>query len=93
MRITFDPAKRELTLHERGLDFGEAAEVFATEVATRLDARLDYGELRYVTAGFLGGRMVVLVWTPRGDARHVISMRHAHAREQRRWQERMGRSG
>ena len=26
--ITFDPAKRDWTLHERGLDFADAAEVF-----------------------------------------------------------------
>ncbi|WP_425388002.1 hypothetical protein [Azospirillum halopraeferens] len=27
-------------------------------------------------------RMVVLVWTPRGDARRIISMRKANDREQ-----------
>ena len=29
MRITFDPAKRDKTLAERGLDFADAALVFA----------------------------------------------------------------
>jgi len=29
MRITFDPAKRKKTLAERGLDFADAALVFA----------------------------------------------------------------
>lgn len=85
MRITYDPAKRDLTLQERGLDFAAAAEVFAGEIGTRLDDRFDYGEDRFITAGFLADRMVVLVWTPRGDARHIISMRYAHVREQRRW--------
>ena len=93
MRITFDPDKREATLTGRGLDFAEAVEVFAAELATAEDRRSDYGEDRFVTAGFLRGRMVVVVWTPRGDARHVISMRYAHAREHRRWQDRVGRSG
>jgi uncharacterized DUF497 family protein len=36
-------------------------------------------------------RMVVLVWTPRGAARHVISMRKANDREQRRYEDRLGR--
>ena len=29
MEITFDPAKRDLTLKNRGLDFADAAKVFA----------------------------------------------------------------
>jgi uncharacterized protein len=29
MKITFDPAKRAITLSDRGLDFADAAEVFA----------------------------------------------------------------
>jgi uncharacterized protein len=29
VRITFDPAKRAATLEHRGLDFADAAEVFA----------------------------------------------------------------
>jgi uncharacterized DUF497 family protein len=29
VRITYDPAKREKTLRERGLDFADAAEVLA----------------------------------------------------------------
>jgi uncharacterized DUF497 family protein len=40
----------------------------------------------------LTDRMVVLVWTPRGEARHIISMRKANDREQRRYEDRLGRS-
>jgi hypothetical protein len=29
----------------------------------RFDDRFDYGEVRSISAGFLGGRMVVVVWT------------------------------
>lgn len=90
MQITYDPAKRDLTLRERGLDFEDAAVVFAGEIAMRADQRFDYGEDRFITAGSLAGRMVVVVWTPRGDARHVISMRYAHGREQRRWHDHLG---
>jgi uncharacterized protein len=28
-------------------------------------------------------RMVMVVWTPRGNARHVISMRYCNARERK----------
>ncbi len=90
MRITFDPAKRERALAERGLDFAVASEVFAGDHLTLEDDRRDYGERRFITIGRLAGRMVVLVWTPRGDARHVISMRKANEREQGRYRDRLG---
>ena len=35
------------------------------------DARRDYGETRYQTVGFPADRMVMIVWTPRDEARHV----------------------
>jgi hypothetical protein len=75
-------AKRERTLRERGLDFEWAEEVFAGPAFDREDARRDYGESRIITVGYLRERMVVLVWTARGDGRHFISMRKANDREQ-----------
>jgi len=85
MKITFDPAKRDWTLRERKLDFAWATEVFAGRVFQHEDSRRDYGEIRNITVGFLRGRMVVLVWTPRGNDRHVISMRKANEREKRHY--------
>ncbi|WP_349627421.1 BrnT family toxin [Rhodopseudomonas palustris] len=41
----------------------------------------DYGELRIITVGLLRGRMVIVVWTPRSEARHIFSMRKANDRE------------
>jgi uncharacterized DUF497 family protein len=64
MKITFDPSKRDLTLKHRALDFARAGEVFAGRTMTVLDDRFDYGEVRFITAGYLGNRMVVAVWTP-----------------------------
>jgi uncharacterized DUF497 family protein len=52
-----------------------------------------FGETRFITAGFLDGRLVVMVWTPRGKARHVMSMRYAHAKEQKLWNEEIDRQG
>jgi uncharacterized DUF497 family protein len=81
MRITCNQAKREQTLRTRGLDLRRAREVFAGPHFTRVDERYDYGEVRFVTLGWLDGRLVVFVWTVRGVARRVISMRHCHDRE------------
>jgi uncharacterized protein len=72
MRITYNRRKRDKTLAKRGLDFRRAKEVFDGAHLTPEDDRIDYGELRYITVGWLDSRLVVLAWTPRGRARRVI---------------------
>jgi uncharacterized protein len=90
MVVTFDAAKRARTLRERALDFADAEKVLSGRRFTREDERQDYGEKRYITVGLLAGRMVVVVWTPRGEARHVISMRKANEREKKRYEKNLG---
>jgi uncharacterized DUF497 family protein len=85
MVITYDPAKRESTLRERGLDFERATEVFDGPTIDIPDLRREYGELRINSIGYMSGRMVFVCWTRRGDDRHIISMRKANAREQARY--------
>jgi uncharacterized DUF497 family protein len=85
MAIVFDPAKRARTLAGRGLDFADAEGVIDGAVWEFVDDRTDYGEVRVTTIGFLRERMVVVVWTQRGEDRHVISMRKANDREQTRY--------
>jgi uncharacterized protein len=90
VKIAYDAAKRAWTLDHRGLDFEDAGEVFASLEFTVEDDRRDYGETRFTTYGLLGERLVVLIWTPRDEARHIISMRKANEREKRRYESRMG---
>ena len=90
MEIDCDPDKRDKAMTERGLEFARAGEVFAAHHFTAEDLRDDYSEPRYITAGKLDGRMVVLVWTPRGEARRIISMRKANEREQSRYAQLLG---
>ena len=82
MKIEFDAAKREATLAERGLDMSRAGEIFEGDTITIVDNRKDCGEARYITIGFLSARMVMVVWTPRGRNRRIISLRKANDREQ-----------
>jgi uncharacterized DUF497 family protein len=84
MKVSFDPQKRDQTLAERGLDFADAALVFAGVTLELEDTRKDYGEKRIICYGHLAGRMVVVGYTPRGAVRHVFSMRKANEREQAR---------
>lgn len=90
MRIEFDAVKQSKTLAERGLDFADAAQVFAGRHFTAQDEREDYDEPRFITIGMLHADSVVLVWTPRGDARRVISMRKANEREKARYARHLG---
>jgi uncharacterized DUF497 family protein len=89
MRITYDPAKRLKTLAERKVDFDDARGIFAGVTFDFRDDRKDYGEVRMVTIGRIDGRMMVVVWTPRGNARHIISMRKANEREEARYAQRL----
>ena len=84
MRVTFDSAKREKTLAERGLDFADASLVFAGVTIEVEDTRRSYGETLIICYGLLEGRIVVLGYTPCGADRHVFSMRKANEREQAR---------
>jgi uncharacterized DUF497 family protein len=84
MRITFDPVKRAKTLTERGLDFADAALIFAGVTVEIEDTRKNYGERRVICYGLLAGRVVVVGYTPRGADRHVFSMRKANEREKAR---------
>ena len=71
-------------LLERGLDFADAAQVFAGPTFEAEDQRHDYGEKRVICFGLLSERLVVVGYTPRGADRHVFSMRKANDREQAR---------
>ncbi len=80
--IDFDPGKRASNLSKHGLDLADAEAVFAGAAFTRPDDRRNYGEQRFVTVGYLNGRMVVIAWTPRDGCQRVINMRKANEREQ-----------
>lgn len=90
MEITYDPRKRLTTLAERKLDFENAREVFAGATFHFRDTRTDYGEARIVTIGRVNGRMMVVVWTQRGNAHHIISMRKANEREEAKFAHQLG---
>lgn len=84
VKITYDPDKRDKTFAERGLDFEDAAIVFAGTTLEIEDTRKDYGEVRMICYGYLQERLVVIGYAPRGEERHVFSMRKGNAREKKR---------
>jgi uncharacterized protein len=65
-------------LRKHRIDLAELEPVFDAPMVTVEDNRESYGELRLQSLGMWRGRVVFLVWTPRGDdTAHLISCRYA----------------
>ncbi|MDD2947980.1 MAG: BrnT family toxin [Rugosibacter sp.] len=81
MEISFDAAKSERNEIERGLPFTLVEQLDWSAALIEEDVRKDYGERRYRALGFIGDRLHAVVFTPRADKVHVISLRKANQRE------------
>jgi uncharacterized DUF497 family protein len=80
--ITWDEAKRRENIRKHSIDLSELEPVFDNAMISVEDARQSYGELRLQSLGIWHGRVVFLVWTPRGDdTAHLISCRYADRKE------------
>jgi uncharacterized protein len=80
--ITWDETKRRENIRKHGLDLADLESVFDLPMISVEDARQSYGELRLQSLGLWQGRVVFLVWTPRGDeTAHIISCRYADRKE------------
>jgi uncharacterized DUF497 family protein len=90
MEISFDPAKDERNIRERGLSFVLVEQLDWSRAVIEQDKRKDYGERRFLVVGFIGARLHVVVFTPRAGKVHVISLRKANKREVK-WYEQASR--
>ena len=81
MEIEFDPAKRELTLKDRGPDFLDAPRLFEGRSLAVVDDRVDYADVRFISYGSIGDTAIALVWTDRDGVMRIISMRRMHQEE------------
>ena len=85
--ISFDPAKSLRNEVERGLPFSLAFELEWTTALVNEDLRKDYGERRFLLLGHIHGRLHAMVFTPRDDKAHIISLRKANAREVKHYEQ------
>lgn len=90
MRITFDPAKNDWNVAERGLSFDLVADLEWETAVSVEDTRKDYGERRLRVLALFDGRLHVAVITQRGDAIHVISFRKANRKEVKWYEQEKG---
>tara|TARA_B100001105_G_scaffold226071_1_gene195865 strand:+ start:72 stop:344 length:273 start_codon:yes stop_codon:yes gene_type:complete len=85
VRFTFDPAKSERNVVERGLPFTLVVEFDWSSALIAEDTRKMYPERRFQALGRIGEHLHMLVFTPRGDSLHVISLRRCNRRERTRY--------
>ncbi|AME23351.1 hypothetical protein AX768_15275 [Burkholderia sp. PAMC 28687] len=81
MDITFDAAKSASNMEKHGVGLDQARQFEWSDVMFYVDTRRDYKELREVGFGVISERLYCVVFTQRGDAMHIISMRKANKRE------------
>ena len=79
MGITYDPAKDERNIRERGLSFERAADFdFETALIGNYSRN---GEIRRIAVGYLDKRLHLLCYIPKLDGIRVISFRKTNKRE------------
>ncbi|MFO7655323.1 MAG: BrnT family toxin [Candidatus Krumholzibacteriia bacterium] len=88
MRIEWDPRKAAANLRKHGVRFSDAEAVLFDPVALTRDDPGSRREARFVTVGTdVLGRVVVVVYTYRGEAIRLISARRATGREWAQYEE------
>jgi len=81
MDITFDPSKDASNQAKHGVSLALAAMLDWPNVMAGVDDRRDYREVREIGFGVIGDRLYCVVFTQRGHAMHIISLRKANKRE------------
>ncbi len=85
MSFEWDHNKATINLDKHGVDFVDAATVFDDSNAVTIDDP-DHNEERFVTIGMDAyGRILVVVYTWRGNVIRIISARKATKYEQKQY--------
>lgn len=82
MSYQWDPAKAERNLMKHGIEFADAVAVLEDEHALWREDAGDWEEDRYIAVGMDHlGRILIVVFTIRGDVIRLISARRATKNE------------
>jgi len=82
MKFQFDPAKAKSNRKKHGVSFADAENVFYDPFAIHQEDTFVEGEERWMGLGMGNtGRILVVVYTYRGDELRLISVRYATGRE------------
>lgn len=87
LKYDWDPGKAAANKAKHGLAFEDAEAFDWTTALVAGDRRADYGEPRFKALGFIDDRLCVMIFTERGDAVRIISLRRANAQERKSYGE------
>ncbi len=88
MAYVWDPAKSKANLKKHGVTFADAVIALEDEFALTVSDPEAQGEDRFVSMGSdPAGRILVTVYTHRGDVIRIISTRTASHGERKRYEE------
>jgi uncharacterized protein len=80
MKFEFDRAKSDANLSKHGIDFEQAQALWNDPWILEAPAKTE-DEPRLLSIGKIEGKHWAAVWTPRGDAVRIISVRRARKEE------------
>jgi uncharacterized protein len=82
MRFEFDPAKSAVNKAKHGIDFVEAQALWLDDGLEEVLSKASVtNEWRFLAIGRIDGRHWTAVWTLRGDAIRIISVRRSRKEE------------
>ena len=83
----FDPDKDAANIVKHGLSLVEGEGVLNDPLGLTVEDESSVGESRWITVGMnAGGEVLVVVWTERGAAERLISVRRATAKERKNYE-------
>jgi uncharacterized DUF497 family protein len=86
VEFEWDPAKARENLRVHGIDFADAVGVFEDEDALTIEDLYAEGEQRFLTLGMdVLGRLLVVVYTYRGEKTRLISAWKASRRQEKQY--------
>ena len=90
IRATWDPRKASANLRKHGVRFSDAEGALYDPMALAREDRASEGERRFVAIGMDHlARLVVVVFSPRGESAQLISARRATRKERQQYAQRI----
>ena len=93
MQFNWDELKRKANLAKHGIDFNDAARIFAGPLVLFEDDRADYNEQRMIAMGLLDSLVVIVVHVESDRTIRIISIRRADKYETNLYYQNLGAGG
>jgi uncharacterized protein len=88
VKANFDPKKNAINLRRHKVSLTEGDGVLNDPLALTIEDDSAEGEQRFVSIGMNSfGRLMIVVYTHRGEDIRLISVRHAEPKERRAYEE------